>query len=54
MPKEYIVSFEPMLMQAPKTKYEDVKTIVEQELGQKLEDVYSHFEHQPVASASLG
>ena len=44
VPKEYIVSFEPMLMQAPKTKYADVKTIVELELGQKLEDVYSEFD----------
>jgi len=43
-----------MLMQAPKTQYKDVKTIVEDELGQKLEDVFSSFDEQPVASASLG
>ena len=54
MPKQYIKTFEPMLMQAPKTSYEDVKSIVELELGQKLEDIYEEFDHKPLASASLG
>lgn len=54
VPKEYIVSFEPMLQQAPKTKYEDVKDIIELELNDKLENIFSEFDHEPVASASLG
>ena len=41
-------------MQAPRTKYDDVKQIVELELGQKLEDVFSEFAEKPLASASLG
>ena len=43
-----------MLQQAPRTSYEDVKTIVESELGKPLESVFSEFEVNPVASASLG
>jgi len=54
IPKEYIVTFEPMLMQAPKTSYEDVKSIVDSELGKPLEEVYSEFDEKPIASASLG
>ena len=54
MPKEYIETFEPMCMQAPRTKYEDVKKIVESELNIKIEDVFSEFAELPIASASLG
>ena len=54
MPPEYVVSFSPMLMQAPKSSYEDVKSIVEDELGGKVEDFFSSLEKTPVASASLG
>jgi len=43
-----------MCMKAPTTKYEDVKAIVEFELGKKIEDVFSEFEEKPIASASLG
>lgn len=54
VPREYIETFEPMLMQAPKTEYDDVRQIVGLELGRPLEEVFSEFDHQPVASASLG
>lgn len=54
LPKQYIKTFEPMLMQAPKTSYEDIKSIVELELGKPLDEVYSEFDHKPIASASLG
>ena len=54
LPPEYILTFEPMLMQAPKTAYRDVKDIVELELGQPLFDVFSEFDEKPLASASLG
>ena len=54
VPHEYIEAFEPMLMQAPKTKYSDVKTIVEKEFGKKLTDMFSSFDEKPIASASLG
>ena len=55
IPPEYVVSFEPMLMQAPKTKFRDVKEIVEMELNVKsLDEIFVDFEEEPLASASLG
>lgn len=54
VPDEYCEVFEPMCMKAPTTKYSDVKSIVEQELGQPLENYFSEFEETPLASASLG
>ena len=54
VPPEYIITFEPMCMRAPTTDFADVKIILEQELGCKMEDVFSSFEKKPIASASLG
>ncbi len=54
VPDEYLEVFEPMCMKAPTTKFDDVKHIVESELGMKLEDVFEEFEPTPFASASLG
>lgn len=54
MPREYIETFEPMCMKAPTTSFADVRTIVEEETGRKLEDTFSEFGEKPIASASLG
>jgi predicted unusual protein kinase regulating ubiquinone biosynthesis (AarF/ABC1/UbiB family) len=54
VPDEYCEVFEPMCMKAPTTKYPDVKSIVESELGCSIDDVFSDFCHTPIASASLG
>lgn len=43
-----------MLMQAPKSSFDNVKSIIEEELGAKIEDLFSDFEKAPLASASLG
>ena len=43
-----------MLMEAPRTCYADVKSIVEEDLGCKIEEIYSEFAETPLASASLG
>ncbi len=40
LPEEYCDTFEPLCMQAPKTAFEQVKQIVESELGQPLEEVF--------------
>jgi predicted unusual protein kinase regulating ubiquinone biosynthesis (AarF/ABC1/UbiB family) len=40
LPQEYLDTFEPMCMQAPRTKYDDVKRIVEKEFGKPLEEIY--------------
>lgn len=54
IPIEYITAFEPMLMQAPKTCYADVKSIVEEDLGAPIDTIFSEFAEAPIASASLG
>jgi len=54
VPDEYCEVFEPMCQKAPTTKYEHVKIIFEEEMGCKIEDVFSEFEKEPLASASLG
>ena len=41
-------------MRAPTTSFEDVKLIIEQESGCKMEDLFLSFEEKPIASASLG
>ena len=54
VPPEYIKTFEPMCMRAPTTSYEDVKLIFREECGCEIEDLFSEFDHKPIASASLG
>ena len=54
MPAEYVETFEPMLMQAPTSSYANVKSIIEEESGKKLDEIFSEFAETPVASASLG
>lgn len=41
-------------MRAPTTPFPDVKMIIEEESGCKMEDLFSYFEEKPIASASLG
>ena len=40
-------------MQAPKTSYKDVKSIVEEDLGAPIDSMFSEFAESPIASASL-
>ena len=54
VPAEYVETFEPMLMAAPTSSFEEVKSIVEEDMGHKLDEIFSEFEEQPIASASLG
>lgn len=54
VPPEYIKTFEPMCMRAPTTSFPDVKLIIEEETGKKMEDLFLEFEERPIASASLG
>lgn len=53
VPTPYVEVFENMCQQAPKTPWEDVKAIVEQDLGAPIEQLFSKFSETPVASASL-
>lgn len=54
MPDEYCEVFEPMCMKAPKTNYYDIRAIFNQEMGFTIEDIFSEFDNEPLASASLG
>ena len=38
----------------PVTPFEEMKEVVEKELGQPLEDIYSEFDETPLGSASIG
>jgi len=42
-----------MLQSAPKSPWVNVKKIVEEEFGCKIEEIFSEFEQTPIASASL-
>lgn len=54
MPSEYVETFEPMLMNAPTSKFANVKSIIEEESGKKLDEIFTEFAEKPIASASLG
>jgi ubiquinone biosynthesis protein len=54
VPKEFCDEFEDLYDQTRPTPFEDVREVVETELGQPLEEVYASFDEEPVASASIG
>lgn len=45
--------FRSCLDAGPAIPFEDVRRIVEGELGQRLHDLYMHFDEQPIAAASI-
>ena len=40
LPQEYLDTFEPMCMQAPRTPFPAVRSIVEKEFGKPLEELF--------------
>lgn len=52
-PKEYVDEFQACLDQTPAIPFAKVKQIVEQDLGRPLTEVYSQFDEQALASASI-
>jgi predicted unusual protein kinase regulating ubiquinone biosynthesis (AarF/ABC1/UbiB family) len=40
LPQEYLDTFEPMCMQAPRTAFSEIRRIVEKEFGRPLESIY--------------
>ena len=40
LPQEYLDTFEPMCMQAPRTPYPEVRKVIEKEFGKPLEEIY--------------
>ena len=41
---EYVEVFEPMMNHMPTSSFEGVKAIIEEEMGEKLEDLFSEFD----------
>ena len=40
LPPAYCEAFEPMCMNAPRTSFKDVREIIEEDSGKKLEDIF--------------
>ncbi|WP_246637568.1 ABC1 kinase family protein [Crassaminicella profunda] len=53
LPDEYIAEFEKLQDGVKPEKYEDIKNIVEKELGDSIENIFSDFKKYPIASASM-
>ncbi|GMT11138.1 hypothetical protein PFISCL1PPCAC_2435, partial [Pristionchus fissidentatus] len=53
LPKEYTTTLAVLMNQAPESTLDDVRTVVEEDLGCKLEEVFSEFADKPVGAASL-
>jgi ubiquinone biosynthesis protein len=54
IPEEFCKEFAELQDDVNGFSYGEVKEIVENELKHKLEDMFSHFEKEPIASASIG
>ncbi len=52
-PEELVSEFKLLRDQVPAESFEDVRRVVEEELGRPLEVVFSHFDEVPLAAASI-
>ncbi|HLG23996.1 MAG TPA: AarF/ABC1/UbiB kinase family protein [Candidatus Nanoarchaeia archaeon] len=53
IPKEYCKELEKLQDKVPPFSYEEAKAVIEGELKKNINEVFSHFEKKPVASASI-
>jgi ubiquinone biosynthesis protein len=53
IPKEYIDELSKLQDEALPLSFDQVRGVVEQELGRSLEEIFAYFESTPIASASL-
>ena len=53
LPAEYISVLSSLFDDTPKTSSEDVAAVIEEELGKRPDELFSRFEPEPIASASL-
>src|SRR3954471_14065178 len=58
VPEEYRDEFQRKLGElrdaAPKVRFEDMKKVIEEELEEPLDEVFSEFDTEPIAAASIG
>ncbi|MEJ5255742.1 MAG: AarF/UbiB family protein [Acidimicrobiales bacterium] len=52
-PEELVSEFQKLRDRVPPEPFTDVRAVVESELGATIEDVFEHFEREPVAAASI-
>ena len=53
LPAEYVNTMKVLHQHAPESPISDIKRIIETDLGQSVDDLFSSFEECPIASASL-
>lgn len=53
LPDEYTHTLRSCLDDAPRSSWEDVRETVREELGKYPEEIFTTFEQEPIASASL-
>jgi ubiquinone biosynthesis protein len=54
IPEDIIIELEKLQDEVPPQPYQEVKTVVERELGTTMEQVFSEFHKTPLGSASIG
>jgi predicted unusual protein kinase regulating ubiquinone biosynthesis (AarF/ABC1/UbiB family) len=58
VPEDYREEFQARLAalrdSAPKVSFKDMRKVIEEELGDKLSDVFDAFDEEPIAAASIG
>ena len=54
LPAEYIAALSRLQDGAPEIPFSDVRRVIEEGLGQKLEDLFQHVETEALATASIG
>ena len=58
VPEEYREEFQRKLAKlrdaAPTVTFSDMRKVIEQELGERLKDVFEEFDEEPIAAASIG
>jgi len=52
-PDELVAEFKKLRDRVPPEAFEDVRHVVEGELGRPLDEVFAHFEQRPIAAASI-
>lgn len=53
LPSEYVNTMKVMHQHAPQSSLQEVLTVIREDMGQDVDELFSSFEEQPVASASL-
>jgi aarF domain-containing kinase len=52
-PPEYVQEFQNCFDRAPAVPFEDIQSILQEELGRPIDSVYEYVDSTPIASASI-